>query len=221
MRVMIHACPERMWYVEEFLVPSLEAQGVEKITVWNDEKRRGNLHACMDAFASLEGDCGTWHIQDDVLIARDFAERCRSQASGVVYGFCCPYFLDDPQQTGRVYMEDAWHSFQCVRIPNAWARECAAWFYSGAWRSCPEPDLEALFAANKGDDGFFRNYLLENRGWESAVNLRPNLVEHVDILIGGSVLHPWRDYFARAYYWDDADLVKDLRQRLRIRRQNR
>ncbi len=28
MRYMIHACPPRMWYVEEFFIPSMKAQGI-------------------------------------------------------------------------------------------------------------------------------------------------------------------------------------------------
>ena len=30
MRVLIHACPARMWYVDGFLIPSLMAQGLGK-----------------------------------------------------------------------------------------------------------------------------------------------------------------------------------------------
>ena len=73
MKYMIHACPPRMWYVEEFLIPSMKAQGIkdEEITVWNDEKMEGNLPAflaSMKACAKEPG--GTWHIQDDVIISR-------------------------------------------------------------------------------------------------------------------------------------------------------
>ena len=48
-------------------------------------------------------------------------------------------------------------------------------------------------------------------------NVRPNLVEHVDWLIGGSYLQPWRGYLARAEYWDDEDLIDALHERLRAR----
>ena len=214
MEVMIHACPQRMWYVEDFLIPSLEAQGVEKITVWNDAKRRGNLHACMDAFASRTGNGAAWHIQDDVLICRDFKERCLRNDRGVVWGFCCQWFLDDPTHTGTVYAEDAWNSFQCVRIPDEYARGCAEWFFSGEWQTCPEQELFALYQTNRGDDAFFRNYFIEKHGTEMVTNLKPNLVEHVDRLIGGSALDHYRDYFATAHYWEDPDLTEELRQRL-------
>lgn len=216
--VMIHACPQRMWYVDGFLIPSLRAQGVENIQIWNDSAKDGNLTACMRAFASCAGDGGTWHLQDDVLIARDFAKRARAHDRGVVFGFCCQYFLDNPACTGQVYVPDAWHSFQCVRIPDAYARECAEWYFSGAWKDADESgELLVLQHANKGDDSFFRHFLLDRHGLESVENLKPNLVEHVDVLIGGSVLHPWRDYFARAHFWDDAELVEALRRRLQAR----
>ena len=55
-KYMIHACPQRMWYVTEFLVPSMLEQGIPEadITIWNDTEKRGNLAACMAAFESLQ-----------------------------------------------------------------------------------------------------------------------------------------------------------------------
>jgi hypothetical protein len=41
--------------------------------------------------------------------------------------------------------------------------------------------------------------------------MKPNLVEHVDWIVGGSILSPWRGYLARAEYWDDEDLVEELK----------
>ena len=35
MECMIHACEDRMWYVENYLVPSLQEQGIDS-TVWCD-----------------------------------------------------------------------------------------------------------------------------------------------------------------------------------------
>lgn len=219
MTVLIHACPERMWYVEGFLIPALEAQGAGSIEIWNDEDHMGCLRSCMEAFAARTGDGGTWHIQDDVLISADFVRTARQYDDGVVCGFACAYFTDDVEQTGRVYMPDAWHSFQCVRIPDPWARECAEWYFSGAWQAeSLDPDLPALEAANKGDDGFFREFLLCRHGEGTVVNLKPNIVEHVDLLLGGSVLHPWREYRATAHWWTENDLTAQLRAELKARR---
>ena len=209
MKVLIHASPVRMWYVEGFLIPALEAQGADSIEVWNDTEKKGNLAACMASFAARTGDGGTWHIQDDVLLCRDFVARCRKHDEGVVYGFCCEAFTDDPLQTGRVSVEDAWHSFQCVRIPDAYARECAAWL-EGEGRA--HADYPLWISSGKMDDSVFRNFLIEKHGRETVENLKPCLVEHVDWAIGGSVLHPWRGYLARAAFWDDEDAVRALKE---------
>ena len=216
MKVLIHACPRRMWYVTEFLVPNLIEQGADAVEVWNDEDGKGNLASCMECFASVKGDGVTWHIQDDVLPRRDFVERCRDlEPDRIVYGFCNEQFTDDPDQTGRVYQPDSWHSFQCVLIPDAYARECAEWFYSGEWKNTPRQDIEVLYNTNRGDDTFFQEFLMQRHGGDMVTNAKPNLVEHVDWIVGGSVLFPWRGYLSRAYYWDDEDLVKDLKQKVK------
>lgn len=218
MKILIHAVPERMWYVDEFLIPALRAQGAEAVEIWNDAEHRGNLAACMDAFASREGDGGTWHLQDDVLPCRDFVKRCRDLDNGVVFGFCCRNFGDRLDASGTVYVADAWNSFQCVRIPDAYARECSAWVRSMRWaKESPSPELPILWQLGKGDDTFFHEYLACYHPYDAVENVKPNLVEHVDWLLGGSTLQHWRDYLARAEFWDDQDLVEALRERTRAR----
>ena len=212
-KILIHACPQRMWYVEEFLAPGLEAQGAENVEIWNDTEGKGNLISCMESFAARQGYGGTWHIQDDILPCRDFVQRCREyESDGVVYGFCCEQFQDDPQRSGRVKVEDCWHSFQCVRIPDEYARDCAEWFAHRGWARSTLPELSILRGKREGDDTFFREYLqLEHRN-EHVTNAKPNLVEHVDWIVGGSVLHQWRGYLARASWWDDEELILDLKE---------
>ncbi len=143
-----------------------------------------------------------------MLLCRDFVERCREHDEGVVYGFCCEQFTDDPAQVGRVPVKDAWHSFQCVRIPDAWARECAAWLEGPGRTSGMYP---IWIKSGKMDDDVFRTFLTDQHGSETVENLRPNLVEHVDWIVGGSVLSPWRGYLARAHFWDDEELVRELK----------
>ena len=215
MKIMIHACPSRMWYVTGFLMPTLLEQGADDIEVVNDTEKKGNLKACMDSFADLRGDYGTWHIQDDVLLCRDFVKRCRELDDGVVYGFCCEKFTDNPQQIGKVYTYDAWHSFQCVRIPNAYARECAAWVRSERWKTeSPNPELYALWQLGKGDDTFFHEFLCCWHPSDMVRNVAPNLVDHVDWIIGGSVLSPYREFYATADYWEDEDLIEELKAKV-------
>lgn len=217
MKILIHAVPERMWYVNEFLIPALHAQGAESIEIWNDETHEGNLAACMASFAAREGDGGTWHLQDDVLPCRDFVKRCRDLDDGVVFGFCCRNFNDRLDAFGRVYAPDAWNSFQCVRIPDAYARECADWVRSMRWeKESPAPELPILWQVGKGDDTFFHEFLQCCHPTEIVENVKPNLVEHVDWIIGGSTLQ-WRDYIAKAEFWDDEDLIAALRARIKAR----
>lgn len=217
MKILIHAVPERMWYVNEFLIPALQAQGEEEIEIWNDTEHRGNLDACLDAFASREGDGGTWHLQDDVLPRRDFVTRCRDLDDGIVFGFCCRNFGDRLDAFGQVYAPDAWNSFQCVRIPDAYARECADWVRSMRWqKESPAPELPILWQLGKGDDTFFHEFLQCRYPSEIVENVKPNLVEHIDWIIGGSTIQ-WRDYIARAEYWDDEDLIAALRERIKAR----
>lgn len=215
MKILIHACPQRMWYVRDFLIPMLQEQGAENIEVWNDIHKKGNLIACMESFAARIGDGGTWHIQDDVLPSRDFVKRCEENDEGLVYGFCCKNFNDRLDACGEVYVCDAWHSFQCVRIPDEYARGCASWFYSSEWIANCIPEMPILNAQGKGDDTFFHEYMNTQHGYETAFNLKPNLVEHVDWLLGGSSLQKWRDYIARAEFFEDKDLVDELRERIK------
>ena len=218
MKILIHAVPQRMWYVNDFLIPALRAQGAEQIEVWNDVQRTGNLAACMASFAAREGNGGTWHLQDDVLPCRDFVARCRELDEGVVYGFCCRNFDDRLDAFGTVYTPDAWHSFQCIRIPDAYARDCAAWVDSLAWRTeSPSAELPIRHKRGTGDDTFFHEYMNTKHPYEIVENVRPNLVEHVDWLLGGSTVQDWRDYLARAEFWDDEALVDALRARIRAR----
>lgn len=217
MKFLIHSCPKRMWYVEEFLAPSIRAQG-GNVEIFNDAEQLGNLAACMEAFASREGDGGTWHLQDDVLICSDFVARCAEYEEGVAYGFACRNFGDRLDAWGTVYAPDAWNSFQCVRIPDPWARECAEWVRSGAWEfESPSAELPILHKLGKGDDTFFHEFMLCRHADAVAENIRPNLVEHIDWLIGGSAVSHWRDYLARAEFWDEPELVDQLRDRIRAR----
>lgn len=217
-KYMIHACPQRMWYVNEFLIPSMLAQGIprEDITVWNDTEQLGNLKACMAAFASLLEEGGTWHLQDDVVLSADFAEKTKRYDHGVVYGFCNRWFKDDPCITGEVYAEDMWHSFQCVRIPNNYARECAEW--SKTDEPLLNPEVSLLVELNKGDDSMFREYFLTHHGRETVINLKPNIVNHIDHMIGGPVTNQWRGFIAGSELWEDTSILTELKAKLKERK---
>ena len=209
MKVMIHAAPKRMWYVEGFLIPSLRAQGIEP-DVYCDTKGLGNLGAFLDSVRDLRGD-GTWHIQDDVIISSRFAELAEENDTGVCKGFCHIPWEDDPLCCGVVYMPDLWHSFQCVRIPDNYARDFAAWIDGG---NLPSP-LDILARRGQHDDYLFSAWANEFHAGETVRNVKPNMVDHVDWLIGGSILSEWRGYAARSDLWEEEKLVDELKEKLK------
>lgn len=218
MRIMIHACPDREWYVEQYLAPSIIEQGIhpDDITIWMDRDHVGNLRSWVESCESLRGiPGGTWHIQDDVLICRDFAKRISEHDSGIVCGFC--HDLYEPHQLyilGKTLPFNMWcSSFQCIRIPNSVASDFAEWFTTAKYRE----DLQHYVSTGKCDDSIFHVYMNEERCYEPVYNLAPHLVEHVDWLIGGSSINTWRCYIARGAYFYDDDLVEELREKLSIR----
>ena len=112
MKYMVHACPPRMWYVNDYLIPSMVEQGIsaDNITVWNDSDGRGNLWSCLDSFQSLQDEPGgVWHLQDDVIISRQFAQLTREHDDGIVCGFFCRNF-DLFSKPGIVPAHEQWYS---------------------------------------------------------------------------------------------------------------
>lgn len=215
MQVVIHACPQRMWYVEGYLVPTLREQGLEEseIEVWNDAHHWGCLISCMRCFASREGiPGGAWHLQDDVMLSRDFVRRAREHDEGVVCGYCNEEFGPDVTKTGTVRAADSWNSFPCIRIPNDLAAECARWFFHDARNRA---EFAGWVNTGKRDDSFWHAFFEERHPDGPALNLVPNLADHVDFLVGGSVVNKWRGHNSRAYYWQDESLLEILKNRIK------
>lgn len=218
MKYMIHACPQRMWYVNDFLIPSMLAQGIseDEITVWNDTEGKGNLFSCMESFKACgERDGGTWHLQDDVIISRDFAEKTRENNDGIVCGFGCRNFGPFLENVGQAPAAFMWYSFQCIRIPDELAGECARWFFEEAvnW-----PRYATKVAERKHDDSFWRDFILERHEDLWVTNLSPNIVDHIDYLMGGTTINRLRSAkINRSAYWEDEDLVEALAEQLKNR----
>lgn len=211
MNFMIHACPQRMWYVNDFLIPSMRAQGISEneIIVWNDTEGKGNLFSCMESFKA----CGdAWHLQDDVIISRDFAEKTRENNDGIVCGFGCRNFGPSMEQKGLVPVCFMWYSFQCIRIPGEIAEECAEWFYTDAMH---RTQFAPQVVDRKHDDWFFRHFIMERHEKMWVTNLYPNIVDHVDCLIGGTIINKQRRIqMNRSFCFPDQDLIDDLSQEL-------
>lgn len=215
MKYLIHSCPNRYWYVKDYLVPSMMEQGIplSDIKVFNDEDKLGNLRACMKTFSQMpDDDYGTWHLQDDVVISKHFAWRTMDYDDGLVCGYCSSYSEGKPP--GVVTPMQMWYSFPCIRIPNAIARECAKWFYQKASK---DPQYQRYVEENKFDDEFFKIFVREKYPTLRLRNLSPNLVDHVDWMLGGSTINSRKD-IRRSLFWNEDDVIKELEYKLNSKR---
>lgn len=212
---IIHAVPDRMWYVDEFLVPSMLKQGINQddIQIYNDDTHKGNLKACMDCFISLSESGTTWHLQDDVIISRDFKEQTEKyDNNGIVCGFGNNLY-DYNFPTGEVDVRHMWFSFQCIHIPNAIAKECADWHYKYMDGNFI---YEKYWKEGLNDDWVFRQFLKCIYPDMKVLNLAPNIVNHVDYLLGGSkVCDRWARLESK--YWKDAYLIQELEKKVEKR----
>ena len=209
---MIHTMPKRLWYVEQYLVPSMIEQGIDKndITVWNDEKHEGNLKACMNAFLSLPDNTeGTWHLQDDIIISHNFKTVTEVVDFGIVCGFKSMY--DGDNEYGAVPFSKAWFSFLCIRIPNRLARRCAMWV---ARDMIGNPVYREYWEKGVNDDWMFRQFINTYHKDMCVINLKPNIVDHIDYLIGGTVNSSARVTQIRSKLWEDEYLVEELERKL-------
>lgn len=215
--ILIHSCPERRKYVDECLVPSMIEQGIDRddIVVWTDWDRVGNLASCIESFKWAEMHRReTWHLQDDVIICRDFAERIRGAPDGVVCGFCADCF-EDCFVPGPVMPLQMWQSsFPCIKIPDDIAGDFARWVTGVAGI---REDLRPMVETGRKDDTLFRIYMLEEHYTMPVYNMLPHLVDHVDYLIGGSVINKWRGYIARSSHFEDEYLITELKRKLASR----
>lgn len=213
MKYMIHSCDPRLWYVKEYMIPAMLAQGINEseIIIKNDDEHRGCLWAYIDSFWRLKGDGGTWHLQDDVAISRDFAEKTRAHDDGIVYGFFHRHVQENDMIPGKAPAKRCGYSFPCLRIPDPMAREFAEWFLSEAQY---RDKYRRWVEADKYVDSFWMIFLNEKYPDEPIFNMKPSIVEHVDLLIGGSTVNKWRDGPCRATYWEDNKTIEELERQL-------
>ena len=174
---------------------------------WTNTTKATCVRACIKSFESLsDKPGGTWHIQDDVLLSANFKLVTEAENRGIRCGFASRY---DKGRQGYVTVKDMWYSFPCIRIPNVVAQDFVQWLnkYSTAYKS--------YIDTGKHDDTLFQIYLTERMPNVKVLNIAPNIVEHVDWLIGGSQVNTKRDdKMVRSVYWEEPELVKKLRKLL-------
>lgn len=218
---MIHAVPERKWYVDEFLIPSMMEQGIPKddIIVWMDLEHKGNLQSFVDSMEWVGNNHsyirGIWHLQDDIVISKEFYKKTQKNDFGIVCGFCNEIFDGgNVNLVGIVPSASMWFSFPCVRIPNYYAKLFAKWYYEEVVTNNLHEDYTK---DGKHDDAMFRFFMAENFPNEPIYNMVINIVDHVDYLIGGSTVNTHREGIRKAYRWEEPDVVEELERKLRDR----
>lgn len=209
--VMIHACRERKWYIDEFLIPALQEQGIEP-DVYMDEDSKGNLASTLDCFSKLPSTGSTWHLQDDVIICSDFCERIKRIRSDFCCGFCSDQY--DVLSGGIVNPKTMWYSFQCIQIPNQYARQFVSWVSKKYANNDSKYWLQ--ITNNMYDDYLFKAFMKEQYPNKQILNVVPNLVNHIDYLIGGSILSS-NSISRVSAYWNEPELIDDLRCKLAMR----
>lgn len=222
MKYMIHTYPKRAWYVNKYLVPSMLKQGINEkdIYIFNDYASRGNLQAFLDSldwiYYNLDDEKGVWHIQDDVIISKDFKEQSESINPNLVHNTFVSelYNSSKLKLTGKQPMKNHWLSFQCIYIPNKYIGHFLDWMEDINQKKLITPD-KLKYDKNKNDDYFFYKFLRRKYANDYCVNMKPNLVDHIDYLIGNSIIYGHRNAPFRSYYFEDLDLVKKLERSIK------
>lgn len=209
--IMIHAAPERMYYVDSFLKPRLKEQGFKEIVVWNDVEKRGCRESYLQSFSELPETGDTWHLQDDVLPDQRFYKWAISEWAeypGIICGFSCGNY-ENMNRFGFAHnCEDMTYSFPCMRIPNEVAKDFLRWFEVA--RKTDINILEKL-PSGKFTDYFFKLFIGNNEKEIPIFVFYPNIVEHVDEYITGSLVNKQRTKLAKATWFEDAEALADLK----------
>lgn len=205
MRIMIHGVPKRQKHIE-MMEAILVSQGAhpEEILLYMDNDMKGNLQATVSSYEYLaerilDPTEQIWHLQDDVVICKDFVERIKIIQEEGPYNIICAFCskVDESIHPGATLPRCMWYSFQCIRMPVGLSTGFAEWIRKGEH----SVNRRRKIAANKYDDSLFREYMLEKHPYYPVVNYSPNLVDHRDDMCGGSIVNPGREQPLRALYY--------------------
>ena len=212
-KYLIHTCKDRLWYVNKYLIPSMRKQGIKKkdIVVYNDRKREGQLISLIKSYDKTNGE-DFWHLQDDIIISSKFKEKTEEYDSGIVCGFCNGFSISRP---GRVVLFDMWYSMPCIRIPGYIFKEFVEWLNDESTKNT----FRSYIEENKHDDVLFEAFMKNTYPKTLTYNLAPNIVNHIDHLLGGSIINKSRSKsteFIMSRFWDEPELLDHIEQELMV-----
>ena len=131
-----------------------------------------------------------------------------------VCGFATYYDREKKWEPGDSNGLKMWFSFPCIYIPTKIIANYVEWFNQWVWH---DPQYRMWVNKNKYDDTIFRIYMENYYPNEYVLNLKPNLVDHIDYLLGGSTINERKEdkKQVRALWFDDLDLVEELEKRIK------
>lgn len=191
----------------------MRKQGIKRknIVVYNDRKREGQLTSIINSYAKTNGE-DFWHLQDDIIISSKFKEKTEEYNDGIVCGFCNGFSIGRP---GRVVIFDMWYSMPCIRIPGKIFKDFIEWLNDDSVRV----KFKCYFEENKHDDVLFEAFLKEHYTKIRPYNLSPNIVNHIDHLLGGSIINKTRDKptnYIMSKFWDEPELLDCIEKELMV-----
>ena len=213
-KYMIHSCNQRKWYVDKYLVPSMLEQNIdeEDILIYLDSSNDGCLQSFINSIQNLSEEGDTWHLQDDVLVCSDFKVKTEQlYEAELVCGFASKYDAEAAIPGVQFGIDNIWFSFPCIRISNSILKHFAIWFSSYVQN---DNRFKSWITMRKHDDLLFRYFVQNYYKDIKGLNVAPNLVEHVDWLIGESIVNRGRDSCIRSLYWNEEYLVNSLKKKL-------
>ena len=106
-----------------------------------------------------------------------------------------------------------WYSFPCIHVPRSIANECAQWYFEFVTHNS---QYSMWIREKKRDDSIFWIYVQDYCDQIKTVfHMKPNIVDHVDYLIGGSIINRIRpEKETHAAYFEEEILVKNLEKLL-------
>ena len=103
---------DRLWYIQNFLIPSIVNQGIENdiISISLDTDSYGCLESCMKDI-NIPRYGNTWHLQNDIIICSDFKKSKEiNYSKDIVCRYC--YEQDSKKlYIGKVLQKQMWYSF--------------------------------------------------------------------------------------------------------------
>jgi hypothetical protein len=204
MDILIHASEKRSKY-HDYLLSKLPTAGA-----YIDSMNDGNIKSYIDSYLNLinrmkviagKRNSNTWHFEDDVLPDRRIYEWMEDleDKEGIICGF------GTTEKFGEVKPEDMWYSFPCIRIPNYYLYGFVWWvLHSGG-----DEDVVNRLKLGKGIDFLFRKYVIQNP--IPIYHHNPCMVEHIDDLIGGSLINT-RDKPIKAIRFEDKEALEELKR---------